>query len=134
MRQFPKRPCRRSYTRKYGLAKLSLLSKINRKCGQRDLAYGDSRKLWTGVIVQRITNALQKYSINYRNQHAYLPKRGASTANSQLFNTLETATGTRCPSHLIYYNGYWILTLPATRTPYALEQWDIGGLKGIKRI
>ena len=40
------------------------------------------RKLWTGLIVRRITCSLQ---------HGSLPKRGTDTANLQLLNTLETA-------------------------------------------
>jgi len=49
------------------------------------------RKLWTGLIVQRITSSLQKHGALSLNQHGYLPKRGTDTANLQLLNTLETA-------------------------------------------
>ena len=49
------------------------------------------RKLWTGLIVKRITTSLQKHGVLSLNQHGYLPKRGTDTANLQLLNTLETA-------------------------------------------
>ena len=52
---------------------------------------GVLRKLWTGLVVQQVTNSLQKHGILSTNQHGYLPKRGTDTANLQLLNTLETA-------------------------------------------
>jgi len=48
-------------------------------------------KLWTGRVVQHVTNSLQKLGLLSTNQHGYLPKRGTDTANHYLLNTLETA-------------------------------------------
>ena len=58
---------------------------------------GVLRKLWTGLVVQQVTNSLQKHGILSTNQHGYLPKRGTDTANLQLLNTLETAWDEQTP-------------------------------------
>ena len=42
------------------------------------------RKLWTGLIVKRITTSLQKHGVLSLNQHGYLPKRGTDL----IFNSL----------------------------------------------
>ena len=55
------------------------------------------RKLWTDLIVQRITSSLQRHGILSRYQPGYLPKRGTDRDNLQLLNTLETAWDEQCP-------------------------------------
>ena len=49
------------------------------------------RKIWTTLIMDRITSVLHKHKVLRATQHAYLPKRGTDSANLQVINTLETA-------------------------------------------
>ena len=123
------------------------------------------RKLWTGLIVKRITTSLQKHGVLSLNQHGYLPKRGTDTANLQLLNTLETAWDEQrslygCswdmkkafdsvskPLILLCWQrlgvpldiAQWLVDLDdagytIVRTPYALEQWDLAGLDGVRHL
>jgi len=55
------------------------------------------RKLWTGLIVDEGTSALQRYSALSLSQYVYLPHHGTDTANLQLLNTLELAWEERKP-------------------------------------
>ena len=49
------------------------------------------RKSWTGLLVDEVTSALQRYSALSHLQHECLPHHGTDTANLQLLNTLESA-------------------------------------------
>ena len=48
-------------------------------------------RVWTTLIMSRITKVLYKHKVLTPTQHAYLPHKGADSANLQVINTLETA-------------------------------------------
>eukprot|EP01042_Synura_sphagnicola_P036407 gene36407-biopygen4424 len=122
------------------------------------------RKLWTGLIVKRITS-LQKHGVLSLNQHGYLPKRGTDTANLQLLNTLESAWDEQRPLYGCSWDmkkafdsvskplillcwqrlgvplaiAQWLVDLDEAgytivRTPFALKRWDLQGLAGAQQF
>jgi len=84
------------------------------------------RKLWTGLIVDQVTSALQRHSNLSLSQHGYLPHHGKDKAILQLLNTLESAWEKRKP----LYGCSWDMskTFDSVSKPLIVLYWQRLGL------
>ena len=91
------------------------------------------RKVWTTLIMSRITKVLYKHKVLTPTQHAYLPHKGTDSANLQVINTLETAFEERRAlygsswdiTHAFDTAGSWLTRLSWRRVgiPADLAEW-----------
>ena len=58
------------------------------------------RKIWVGLLTNRVTGFLRKYGLLSEKQHAYLRGKGTQTAIPQIINAMEAARETKTDLYL----------------------------------